>query len=110
MPATGCRCASVSGDEGWSVIGSKAEEDRLAVQLAIAGLFVGRTAGNRSIQEPDRLKSADCSPDPVFGQPQVWTIRKCSPINGECINDPARCGMIACNEDRQDISRLTVLE
>jgi hypothetical protein len=101
MPATGRRCASVRGDEGRGIIGSKPEEDWLAVQLAVAGLLVGRTAGNCPIQEPDRLKGTDCAPNPVFGQPQVRTVRERSPVNGECIHDPARCGVIARNEDRE---------
>jgi hypothetical protein len=110
MPATGRRCASVRGNKGRGILGSKPKEDRLAVQLAVTGFLVGRSAGNCPIQKSDCLKGADCAPDPVFGQSQVWTICERSAVNGECINNPARCGVITGNEDGQGISRLTVLE
>jgi hypothetical protein len=67
MPATGGRRAPVRGNKGRSVFGPKPEEDRLAVQLAVTGLPVGRSAGNCPIQKPDRLKGADCAPDLVLG-------------------------------------------
>jgi hypothetical protein len=100
MPATRRRCSPIRSNEGRGVIGSKPEKDRLAVQLAITGLLVGRSTSNCPIQKPDRLKGANCASDPVFGQSQVGTICEHSAVNRECINDPAWCRVIPRQEDR----------
>jgi hypothetical protein len=80
------------------------------MQLAVAGLLVGRSAGNRPIQKPDCLKGTDRASHPVFRQAQIWTIRERPPVKREGIDDPAGCGVVPRHEDGQGIGGLAVLE